>query len=139
MKLQTSILPRRDGTVLITGEDGEKYVFKADADGAMVCDVPDDTTVSKLLAIGDFEPYNAEDFDKAIELAQKSIPVGGTDADDGLDDGDDGDDGNDGDEVVNGGLPVEAKTPPATVHKAGVKGVPAKKAPAKTAGKSKAK
>lgn len=128
MKLQTTITPRRDGTVRVVGEDGQKYDFKADADGALVCDVKDDATVSKLLAQGDFEPVDEEDFGKALELTRKAAPAA-----DGEDDGegDDGDD--DGDEGSSGGMPVESHTPPATVHKPGVKGVAAKAPAAKKA------
>lgn len=105
MKLQTFIKPRTDGTVIVVGEDSQKYVFKADADGGLICDVTDEATVARLLAIGTFEPVDADDFDKAIELSKAAADLAGQDADD------EGDD-DFTEEVSPGGLPVEANTPP---------------------------
>lgn len=101
MELQTSIRPRRDGTVNVVGEDGVTYTFKTGADGVLSCDVADDATVARLLTLGDFYPANEQDFQAAVALAQSATPPS--------DDDDDGDDGDDGDEVIvlNGGAPVE--------------------------------
>lgn len=106
MKLQTYIQPRRDGVVNLVGEDGQKYVFKPDTDGVLVCDVTCEATIARLLASGNFEPVNADDFDKAIELSKSVASQDEHDIDpDDLDD-------DFTEEVSPGGLPVEANTPP---------------------------
>lgn len=123
MKLQTSIKPRRDGTVKLAGLNGKTYEFKPDEQGDMVCDVDDDATVVHVLqAQGDyFWPADEEGMTKAEAL----IDAATGDDDDDLDDGDD-----DADTSNPGGLPVEANTPPVTAPG---------KAPRKTGGrKSKA-
>jgi hypothetical protein len=108
MKLQTYIQPRRDGTVTAVGEDGRKHVFTAALDGALVCDVACEATIARLLASGNFEPVDADDFDKAIALA-KAAPHDEHDVDpDDLDD-------DFSEEVSPGGIPVEANTAP--VHR----------------------
>lgn len=103
MKIQTSIKPRRDGTVSVAGDDGQNYKFVADADGALVCDITHEPTVARLLSIGDFEPVDAADFERAIALTQQ------------LDEQDeDGDDEDDAEEEANpDAMPEEANTPPA--------------------------
>lgn len=94
MKLQTSIIPRRDGTVVVTGQDGKKYTFKTDDEGELSGEIEHAPTVASLLAGGLFYPADAADYDAALEL---SAP-----ADDGeMDEHDEG-----------SGLPVEANTPP---------------------------
>lgn len=108
MKLQTSIQPRRDGTVKVTGHDRQTYVFERDADGDFSCDVTDEATVVALLAGGLFWPANEADFDAALALANQA------------EDDEDGDDGEDDDlteEELAGALPVEANTPPAPSRK----------------------
>ena len=107
MKLQTYIQPRRDGSVNVVGEDGKNYSFKADTDGALVCDVTCEATIARLLASGNCEPVDADDFDKAIELS-KSVSA----QDDHDIDPDDLDD-DFTEEVSPGGMPIEAGTPPA--------------------------
>lgn len=100
MKLQTEIKPRRDGTVIVDGVNGKKYVFVADeVSGDLVCDV-DDAAAAALLAGGLFFPADPADYDAAIVLS----------SDQGDDEGDD--DGDDEGEEAVGGLPVEADTPP---------------------------
>jgi hypothetical protein len=111
MKLLTTIKPRRDGTVSVVGEDGQKYVFQPDAEmgGALTCEVTDQSTVARLLVLGDFEPADPDDVDDALSIyakARQSIAQGAT----GTADTDDEDDFT---ETPNGGLPVEAETPPA--------------------------
>lgn len=118
MKLQTSIPPRRDGTVRHTGQDRRTYVFVAGPDGELSCDVDDPNEVAKLLATGMFWPENPEDFEQALSIAKK--PEGGqvessADGDEGQeDDEDDSDEVDDADDAaVLTALPVEANTPPA--------------------------
>lgn len=109
MKLNTSIAARRDGTVIVTGSDGAKYVFAADADGLMVCDVTDDALVFELLNGGNFFPTNEADFQAAMAIAKERV--------DAMGDGG-GEDGPDDDEIVVGdGTPVESGTPPAPAGK----------------------
>lgn len=74
MKLQTSIKPRRDGTVRVVGLNGETYVFERDNEGEMSADVPHDATVAHLLDGGLFWPADEEDHSKALSLA--SLPAG---------------------------------------------------------------
>jgi len=58
MKLATSIPARKDGTVIVRGFDGEKYVFTREAEGdALTADVPHEETVSFLLAGGMFTSH----------------------------------------------------------------------------------
>ena len=103
MKLQTSIIPRRDGTVRVLGDDGETYVFTADEGGVLTAEIPHEPTVARLLLLGTFMPFDEADFEHAGELAAQAE---GTDEDADQDDDDD-------DEVGLNALPVEANTPPA--------------------------
>ena len=120
MKLQTSIPPRRDGTVRHTGQDRRTYVFEAGPDGELSCDVDDPHEVAKLLATGMFWPENPEDFEQALSIAKKPEGGQGKSGAGGDEDSDDGDDGEiDSDEAddaddaaVLTALPVEANTPP---------------------------
>ena len=102
MKLETSIKPRRDGVVLVTGDDGVKYTFAPDADGVLVCDIPHEPTVARLLALGMFVPADEADLAHADQLLSQT-----QEPEDGDDDGDD----EDGEGDINA-LPVEANTPP---------------------------
>lgn len=106
MKLQTSIKPRRDGTVKLAGINGKTYEFKPDEQGDMVCEVDDDATVVHVLqAQGDyFWPADEEGMTKAEALIDAA--TGDEDDEDIEDDGQDN--GNPS------GLPVEANTPPVT-------------------------
>ncbi len=96
MKLHTSIAPRRDGTVKVTGHDRQTYVFEADADGELSCDVTDEATLAQLLATDAFYPADPDDAERAASL----LPAG------------DDDEPDDEPEEDMGGLPVEAETPP---------------------------
>ncbi len=102
MKLQTTIKPRREGAVRVKGLDGADYVFAADADGDLVCDVTDEATVKHLLATNNFGPVDVQDMDAALRLTGKSSSV---------DPDDDGNGGGD-DELPPDALPIEAATPP---------------------------
>lgn len=110
MKLQTAIPARRDGTVIVQGLDGQRYVFAKDQDGELSCDVTDDATVAHLLAGKNFWPADERDAEAALKLLDA--------ADDGDDDSDDGED--DADDEF-GGLPQEANTPPQRIAKPGRK------------------
>lgn len=105
MKLQTSIAPRRDGKVLVLGQDRQTYVFVAGEDGELTCDVTDEATVAMLLATQKFWPADPEDAERALSLVKKPQADEQGDADEDDDDADD-------DEAVANALPVEANTPP---------------------------
>lgn len=119
MKLLCTLAPRSDGTIIYA--DGKtRYVFAADAEGSLVCDVPDDAVVAKMLALPHFEPADEGDYDQAEALLQaQAVALSGDAADGSIED----DEAEFFDEVVNGGLPVEgaagrvapqeAATPPA--------------------------
>lgn len=96
MKLQTSIKPRRDGTVTVLGQDRQTYVFVADDEGLLSADVADEATVAALLATGNFWPADEADQEQALELVKQAQ----------------GDDDEDDEEEPQDGLPVEANTPP---------------------------
>lgn len=104
MKLQTAIPARRDGTVIVQGLDGQRYVFTKDQDNELSCDVTDDATVAHLLAGKNFWPADERDAEAALKLLDAA-----DDAD--FDDGDDEADG----------LPQEANTPPQRIAKPGRK------------------
>lgn len=97
MNLHTSIPPRRDGTVTLTGLDGKPYVFVRNADGDLACDVAHAPTVAHLLDGGLFYPASDADYAQALRLTASASEDEGGDA------GPDGE----GD-----GMPVEANTPP---------------------------
>ena len=101
MKLQTNIHPRRDGTVTVLGQDRQTYVFAADDEGLLSADVADEATVAALLATGNFWPADESDAELALALVKEAEKTARAEDDDD-DDGDDPD----------GGLPVEANTPP---------------------------
>ena len=110
MKLQTAIPARRDGTVIVQGLDGQRYVFTKDQDNELSCDVTDDATVAHLLAGKNFWPADERDAEAALKLLDAA------DDSDGDADFDDDDDGADAD-----GLPQEANTPPQRIAKPGRK------------------
>ena len=114
MKLHTSIPPRRDGTVTVTGQDRQPYVFEAGEDGELSCEVTDEATLAWMLATDNFYPASPEDAERAGALVETALAQSNPDHDDGPDDGpDDGaDDGADDEAVIATALPVEAKTPP---------------------------
>ena len=99
MKLQTSIKPRRDGTVTVLGQDRQTYVFAAGPDGELTADVADEATVAHLLATGNFWPADEADQEQALLLVKRAQQ-----ADEAEEDEDEADDN---------ALPVEAETPPA--------------------------
>lgn len=106
MKLQTTIVPRTDGTVRVRGADNAEFVFRRNAEGDLECDVRDLALVKRLLMTEDFYPVDDADFRAAATLTLKdpSIP-GGDDLDD-----DDPDDGleDDQDETADlNALPIE--------------------------------
>lgn len=77
MKLQTSIKPRRDGTVKVTGQDRQTYTFAPGPDGTLECDVDDVPTLKLLLRLeNDFWPTTQEDSEIAMALIN---PPGETD------------------------------------------------------------
>lgn len=108
MKLQTAIPARRDGTVIVQGLDGQRYVFTKDQDNELSCDVTDDATVVHLLAGKNFWPADERDAEAALKLLDAT--------DDSNDDADFDDDDAEGD-----GLPQEANTPPQRIAKPGRK------------------
>lgn len=75
MKLQTTIKPRRDGTVVVRGGDGTPFVFKPDEYGDLVCDVSEPALLERLLNSEDFGPIDPADFQAASTLV---APIGGT-------------------------------------------------------------
>lgn len=112
MKLTTTILARRDGTVRLVDLTGAPLVFKAEEmSGPLVADVTDEATIAHLLISGNFEPADSADFDMASSMVRSSLP------DDDIED-EDGDE-DDGDEDDVGGLPVESNTPLAPPIKIG--------------------
>lgn len=101
MKLQTSIKPRLDGVVLVTGNTGCEYVFRPDEAGDMVAEVTENDDVVQLLALGDFFPADCADNPKALEIL-KSV--------EGVVDPD-GHDLEDDDQSDPNAAPIEANTP----------------------------
>lgn len=67
MKIETMILARKDGTVT-ADVGGEKYTFKADAGGALVCEVENPAHIAALVNTGNFYPADGEDFETAAAL-----------------------------------------------------------------------
>lgn len=102
MKLATAIQPRKDGTVTLTGLDGQPYVFsKHEASGELVADIEHEGTLAHLLAMDNFYPLDEADYDAANALVQSQATAGDEDEPDDLDD--------EGDPNA---PPVEANTPP---------------------------
>ena len=123
MKLQTSIPPRRDGTVRVLGLDRQTYVFVAGEDGELTGEVTDEATVAFLLESQNFWPADPEDAERALDLVKKPAAEGeeGGDGDD-----DDGDDDGEDDEDAPPALPIEANTPPAPARKTAARKTAAK-------------
>lgn len=96
MKLQTSIKPRNDGTVTVSGLNGAQYVFAMDTDGELTCEVDHAPTVKHLIEGGLFFPCEEADFENALAIAIPQSEL--SEADDFED--------------MGGGLPIEANTPP---------------------------
>ncbi len=95
MKIETSIKPRKDGTVRSAVPSGATVVF-SDVDGRLVADVVEDSDAAFLLALPDFCPLDEADFVKAESLVRQEV---------GTDDLPD----DDGDENA---APIEVATPP---------------------------
>lgn len=68
MKLETTINPRKDGTVLARFGKEVLYTFAPGDDGALTCDVDNDEHVAFLLNTGNFYPADAESFEEAAAL-----------------------------------------------------------------------
>lgn len=107
MKLLTNIAPRSDGAVIFAKPAGAtpaaRITFSLDLQsGNLVADVADDDVIAWLLGTGNCEPADEADFERADALLPKR------EAEDADEDEDEG-----FSESPNGGLPVEAMTPPA--------------------------
>ena len=110
MKLQTTITPRADGTVIVHGE-GKDFVFAPNDEGICECDVDDEALVVQLVSSGNYHPADAADFDSVMDLINQNQSAGQDD-----DQGDDqGEFGN------TDALPLESNTPPVTFRKPGLK------------------
>lgn len=111
MKLETTIKPRKDGTVKVAVPSGGSYAFTPDSEGCLCCEVTDEKDVAYLVGLGDFYPTNEGDYEAALNMAKKS---------DGAEEG--GDDGGE-DEGSESAPPVETPraTPRAAVPKAAAK------------------
>jgi hypothetical protein len=91
MKIETSILPRRDGTLTARLNDGTVYSFAHDETGAFVTEVIDEAHIAELLLRGGlFAPTNIEDIEYAGELINTEPPEGNAETD--ADPDDEGDD-----------------------------------------------
>ena len=72
MKIETSIKPRRDGTV-VADIDAKKYIFSADDAGVMTAEVENEAHIAFLLSRGDdFLPAEDADFDRADALVSSA-------------------------------------------------------------------
>lgn len=116
MKLNTSIQPRRTGTVLARVAD-VVIQFAPGEDGELSAEVADPLAVAELLDTGNFYPANEADYDAALLLARNAAGQASGDGagEDDLDAADDGD-GDGGDDAPNlMAMPLEANTPPASL------------------------
>ena len=103
MKLHTSIPPRRDGAVKVTGQDSQNiYVFEADADGELSCDVTHEGDLAWMLGTDNFYPADPADAEKAVSLVNLAEAESEGEPSD-----------EDDDDAPIDALPVEANTPPA--------------------------
>lgn len=108
MKLHTSIPPRRDGTVKVTGQESQNiYVFEADADGELSCEVTHEGDLAWMLGTDNFYPADPADAEKAVSL------VNAAEAESEGEPGEPGDEDENDDDAPMDALPVEANTPPA--------------------------
>lgn len=98
MKIETSIIARRDGHVNVKTPGGTAIVFAADDTGRLVADVEDQKDVAWLLSLGDFVPADEGDYVQAESVLREEA---------GIDDLPD----DEGDENA---APVELATPPKT-------------------------
>jgi hypothetical protein len=114
MKLQTSIAPRLDGTVIVQ-QDGKRHVFKDGGNGFLTCDVDHEPTVARLLASGNFEPVDDADYLAAAKLSEAAALTAALAANasgSGSGNSEDGDDDEFSEELTPGGLPLEANNQP---------------------------
>lgn len=65
MLLETNLPTNTNGKVPGSAPDGTIYWFEKNADGELVCDVPNDNHVSFFLGTGQFYPSDKEDFAEA--------------------------------------------------------------------------
>ena len=76
MKIETSIIPRRDGTVRLALLGGNVAEFK-DADGVLVCDIDDEADIQHTLGLDGFYPHDDEIvqdmLDKKALMAEASV------------------------------------------------------------------
>lgn len=99
MKIETSILARRDGVVKVNDPPGgAAIVFAADDTGRLVAEVENQKDVAWLLSLGDFFPADEGDYAAAESVIREEA---------GIDDLPD----DDGDENA---APIEVATPPKT-------------------------
>ena len=103
MKLQTSIKPRMDGTVIVEGKDGQSYTFVQDDAGDLTGDIGHEETVAHLLAGGLFYPADPADFEAAVALAATANPPAEPEPEAEKED-----------DVDMTALPIEGNTPPST-------------------------
>ncbi len=82
MKIETTIKPRRSGTVELKGASGRAYTFRADEFGRLVCDIDDEGDIAAALNLGDFLPADESDFEAAAALTAAQGAE-----EDGIDDG----------------------------------------------------
>ncbi len=109
MKLQTTIAPRRDGTVIVRGAKNQEHTFKSDEYGDLVCDIEDVDLMKKLLSTGNFFPADEADHAAAAALVRAAQVELDEDLDPDLDPDED-------DEPVDmNALPVESSPAPAAV------------------------
>lgn len=74
MQIETSIPPRRDGTVIATGPSGTKTVF-TDTDGRLLAEVTDPVDLAYLLANPNFFPAEEEDFVQAESIIREESGI----------------------------------------------------------------
>lgn len=70
MKLETTIKPRKDGTVKVAVPSGGSYAFTPDSEGCLCCEVTDEKDVAYLVGLGDFYPTNEGDYEAALGMAK---------------------------------------------------------------------
>lgn len=120
MKLLTTITPRSNDTVTYTefvnGKPAQTIIFARDAEsGELVAEVTDEATIGRLLLTGTFQPLNEEDYGIAEAILEAAKPKKKRRFVEVDEDDDEDDDEQSG--AANGGLPVEANTPPAAPRK----------------------
>lgn len=73
MKLETTIKPRRDGTVTAKCPGGGVYIFGADVDGAPCsCEVTDERDIEFLIGTGNFYPADDGDYEAVLRISARS-------------------------------------------------------------------